>query len=115
MEMKNKLVVTGLIAGLAIFGAALPATAQTCQEQKGELHEISVSGSQLISSTNLEDAVRSEVKNVNLIRLYERSRMICSGEKFCIDEANIKNEETITNSFVVVLSIKTSAVMKCLD
>ncbi len=115
MEIKNKFVFTGLIAGLAIFGSTVSSAAQTCQETPGELHEIKVDGrASSRRSPGFNDAIISRIKEENLIRLDERAKMTCSGRKFCIEGASIKSDVDEEEFFVTMIVVQTSAVVNCL-
>lgn len=115
MEIKNKLVATGLIAGLAIFGSSVSSAAQTCQEMPGQLHEIKVEGrASSRRSPGYNDALISKIKDENLIRLDERAKMACSGRNFCIEDASIKTDVDEEEFFVTVIVVQTAATVNCL-
>jgi len=86
MEIKNKLVATGLIAGLAIFGSSVSSAAQACQELPGKLHLVSVGG----TKRGQEFSAEYELIQENRIRLNEKALETCSEGDFCVEEASIK-------------------------
>ena len=106
--------VIGIAVGIALFGTITSATAQTCQESKGEKSEISVRSSTRRYTRNAEEKIASELKHENLIRLDEKAKMICSGTAYCIDESSVRNEVDVVDSFVSLINVRSSAVLNCL-
>ena len=84
MEIKNKFVTIGLVAGLAIFSSTVSYAAQTCQEMPGELHLISVEG------TNRDEFGEYYLMQDLRVKLNEKARVTCSEGEFCVEDASIK-------------------------
>lgn len=112
MKMKNKFVVTGLIAGLAIFSSTFSYAAQACHEREGSLQIVTVNSgiTQVVSSADI-----AELYKYNLVDLNRSAAKACSGGIFCIEDSTIKHEATSHNDrFVAYMNLKTTALVNCL-
>lgn len=116
MEIKNKLAMAAVLAGFTVFGSVSSQAAPTCKILQGERHEISVGNSFRSQVATGDFSKVSEITQENLIRLDERTKMICMGRQFCFEEASVKTDVRTRQLFgddEVMVYVATKATAYC--
>jgi hypothetical protein len=110
MKNMKQFIITGLLAGFAIFVPISSQAAGACLEMPGELHLISVNGQK---PERYEGEYEYEINQENIIRLNEKAIEICFEAEFCVENSSIKTTY-IFHPWIKIGHGSMTAVMNCL-